>query len=295
MKILITGTNGFIGSALLKRVFDLFGPENVVVISSNVNTRCNTITYDSKSMIFEGKFEILDDVEVLIHAGAFTPKNGSEVNDIYNCNRNIIFTEKLLQLGFRKLKKIIYLSTLDVYKSDVVISERTAIDPGSLYGLSKYYCERMIDLFSKKMGIDSLILRVGHVYGPGEEKYEKFLPKTIRSIIQNNEVELWGDGSDLRSFIYIDDVIEAITNATKTIESYSIINVVGGHSITLNELIEKLMAIRGKSVAIKMRPSNIPKRDLVFDNSLLKKTLLSNETDLIVGLKKEFDYFENLL
>jgi UDP-glucose 4-epimerase len=145
---------------------------------------------------------LMDTAEVLIHVGAFIPKSGLQANAIEECNINISFMEKLLALPLGKLKKLVYISTVDVYEPAEMTTEETPTLPTTLYGWSKLYCERMGSIFAANHGIGCQILRIGHVYGPGEEKFAKFLPSAIMNIATGKAVQLWGDGSEIRSFIY---------------------------------------------------------------------------------------------
>lgn len=293
MKILVTGASGFIGGRLLTSLIDRFGKDSVVAFTSKEIADVNCIVYRSITEFNVANHDFSAFTH-LIHAGAFTPKSGAQSNDIYQCNNNILFTEKLLSLVFKKLKRIIFLSTLDVYAADGIISETSKVSPASLYGYSKLYCEAMIKTFSAQHKIDFMNLRVGHVYGPGEEKYKKILPITIKKLIEDQSTEIWGDGTELRSFIYIDDVIEAIVNAVSHHEKNLDINIVSGRPISIKELVEKLILISGVQTQVKHIESNHLTRDLVFDNTRLKNTLLPQEIDLDTGLTIEYKYMKSL-
>jgi UDP-glucose 4-epimerase len=237
----------------------------------------------------------VEEAEVLIHAGAFTPKSSEEVNLIGSCNDNIKFTENLLALPWKNLKKIIFLSTVDVYRNvKGSISEETLTGPTSLYGLSKLYCERMVTLHGVTYGIPCHVLRIGHVYGPGEEKYGKVLPKAIQNIVAGENVELWGEGKELRTFIYIDDVVTAILNAVELQVDPGIINVVGGTAISIRNLLENLIAIGGRNTRLSQHEFSGESRDLVFDNTKLKRYLLPEECDFATGLRAEFKHIGSL-
>lgn len=294
-KILVTGVSGFIGTPLLIAICSKYGPENIVAISSKKSELCKTIVY-KENQIFLAKEDVylLNDIQVLIHAGAFTPKNAKAANDILMCNSNISFTEMLLQLPLQNLSKIIYLSTLDVYSAEGVISELTPTLPDTLYGWSKLYCEKMFDVYASEKHLENQILRIGHVYGPGEEKYEKLIPRTINSIETSGFVELWGGGEDLRSFIYIDDVIESIINSIEIDSGIGVINVVGSTPVAIKELLLLLINISKKNVTIIQKNISVKRRDYVFDASKLHKYLLKKETAFGDGLKIEYDYFQGL-
>lgn len=241
------------------------------------------------------ELELVENAEILVHAGAFTPVSNSDNTDILGCNGNITFTQNLLNLDWQNLKKIIYLSTIDVYGNyQGVISEESPTAPASLYGLSKLYCEQLVSEYSLTNSIECQILRVGHVYGPGEEKYQKVIPNAISSIIKHNYVEMWGDGSQLRSFIYVQDVADAIIQAVRSSESAEIINIVSANAISIKSLLERLIQIGGKNSQIVAREASSPLSNSVFDSSKLRHYLLSKEFDLDDGLGIEFNYMRQL-
>ena len=292
MKILLTGASGFIGGHILKSLIEKFGCSSIVVLTSNQVSDVECLIYDS-TQSFNLDKDIFDDITHIIHAGAFTPKDSSQSNDIELSFSNIEYTKELLSYSFKNLSRFINISTLDVYAPTLnPLSEGSVIDPISLYGSSKLYCEKMVKAFSTERKISYMNLRVGHVYGPGEEKYKKVIPIAMKNIIENKALELWGKGDDLRSFIFIEDVVTCILNSIDTAESDLDVNIVSGLAVPIIDLLNKIIVTSGKNVAITRKDSNHQKRDLVFDNRLLLTTLLNKETDLMNGLKKEYDYMK---
>ena len=294
MNILITGATGFIGSRVLKKIINECSKDNLVALSSkflNIKTILhNNYNFDENYLLNNG----CNDIDTIIHIGAFIPKTSSDVNNINNCASNISSTLKLINSKLPRLKRFIFISTIDVYSEDsYVVSESSEIKPVSLYGWSKLYCEEMIKFFSEEKNIVFQILRLGHVFGEGEEKYNKILPLTIKKIINNEEIQIWGDGKAIRTFIYIDDVVKAIINSIY-LQTSNIINIVGEEKLTIKELINKVVKISNKNIKISHVETNISNRNLIFDNSLMKKLLLSEITKIDTGLKKEYHYMENL-
>lgn len=293
--ILVTGVSGFIGKHLLKSLIDQYGTSKILALTSESIVECNYLLHDNYS--FEKDYftkNNYESIETIIHVGAFTPKNGKEANKIQLSNSNIQNTEKLITANFPNLKKIIYLSTLDVYDNDNIISEESFEKPVSLYGFSKLYCEKMIEKYGEEKKIKTQILRIGHVYGPGEEKYQKIIPISIKNILNNKKISIYGDGSELRAFIYIKDVITAIINSIELELEIGVVNIVSENSISIKDLVEKILKLSDIPVAVDHIVSTVESRNLKFNNEKLKKYLLKKETSLDDGLLMEFNYMKNL-
>ena len=192
------------------------------------------------------------------------------------------------------MKKFIFLSTLDVYGVADIITEGTLVSPNSLYGHSKNYCEHMVSTWGKMNDINHQILRIGHVYGEGEEKYRKIIPITMERLLENKPIEIYGEGDEIRSFIYISDVVNAIVSSITINENVGIINVVGDEQISINKLINEIVLISGKSPKINKIEINSFPRNLVFDNSKMKKYLSIPQVSLAEGLRREWNYMKNL-
>jgi UDP-glucose 4-epimerase len=294
--ILVTGASGFIGKHLILNLIQEHGKDSVVALTSNPIQGVNSLNHNnylfSKNYFLENG---LENVEILIHAGAYTPKKNSDANDILLCNSNIFTTEKILKTKLPNLKKIILLSTLDVYGADEIITENSHIHPGSLYGFSKLYSEKIVEYWSKENCVDFQILRIGHVYGPGEEKYQKIIPVSISKILNNKPIQIYGEGNILRSFIYIDDVVKSISSSIKCDKHEGVINVVGAFAISIADLIELIEKISNLKFTVEHLPENVKDRNLIFDNSKMVKILDVIETPLYDGLVAEFNYMKSLL
>jgi UDP-glucose 4-epimerase len=294
--ILVTGASGFIGSRLIDALVGEYGKDQIVALSSRELKECHTLLhqdygFDKNYFISAGYRSI----KTIVHAGAYTPKRADQANDWVNCNRNIVTTDALLLAHFPHLERVIYLSTLDVYANAEVITEETPTLPVSLYGYSKLYGEKMILAWAAQNKKIAQVLRIGHVYGPGEEAYEKIIPLTMKKLIQGQGLQMWGTGGEIRSFIYIDDVISAIQKAIRLKESPGPVNIVGGNKVTIAELIQKLIRLKGTGkVDIEKIETNAPGRNLIFDNQRMKTWLLPGETDLDKGLAKEWEYMMGL-
>lgn len=293
--ILLTGASGFIGKHLLTALQKEYGYENVVALTSKPIEQGKYLlhhdyTFDADYFIKNGG----EHVNNILHAGAFTPKNNSQSNQWEKCNHNIYSTEKLLKSTFPHLEKFIFLSTLDVYGEDPVISENTLPQPVSLYGYSKLYCEKMILSWAKEKDKIAQVLRIGHVYGEGEEAYQKMIPVTMHKILNRQPVQLYGSGDETRSFIYINDVVNCILKSIHLKEYPGEINIAGKESISIKMLLDTLIRISKRQVTIEQLPFTGKSRNLVFDTAKMETYLQKEDYCLDTGLKAEWDYMQNL-
>lgn len=291
--ILITGASGFIGKHLLKFLTDKYGQKDIVALTSQPieNVQCvlhNNYRFEVDIFIKHG----FEKIETIIHAGSFIPKKSSDINNINASNMNISTTEALIGAHLPNLKKVIYLSTVDIYNSDSIITEQTTESPVSMYAHSKLYIEKMLRNWAIQEKKVVQILRIGHVYGPGEEAYAKLIPETIRKILLNQDLTIWGSGEELRSFIYIDDLVKAIVKSIDYDESLGEINLSGRQPITILNLVEKIKEIAKSTVNIEKAEFNFKGRNLEFDNSKMLKFLLDKETNLDDGLLAEYQFMK---
>lgn len=293
--ILVTGVSGFIGKHLLSSLIKEYGARNIVALTSLPVAECpyllhNDYQFDVDFFTRAG----YDTIHTVVHAGAFIPKSSAQSGDWAACNKNIVNTDRLLKAHLPNLKKIVFLSTVDVYGNDDVISETSAAIPVSLYGASKLYCEKMIATFCSAQDKVCQILRIGHVYGPGEEQYKKIMPVMFNRLLAGEPLQIFGTGNEIRTFIYISDVIKAILQAIKLPNSEGVINIAGKQQISIKGLVEKMIAVSGKDSSIEYQASTVPGRNLVFDNSKMRQLLLATEISLDAGLMQEWQYLQHL-
>lgn len=290
MNILLTGATGFIGSAVAKALKNSSEHSVTALSSRNIDgiqtVLHNGYNFDKKFLASQG----CEGLNALVHLGAFIPKSSATADDLGMSFSNIANTKTLLESELPNLRRIVYISTIDVYTSNDVITEATVPNPVSLYGQSKLYCERMAQCHAKQKGISCAVLRLGHVFGPGEEAYKKVIPNAIRSILAGEPVRIYNGGKDRRSFIYIDDVVKAIVNAVDYTGDAPVINVTGNEPRSISEIIDFLEIASGKKAPREYIETGVPSRDVIFDSALLKQELLSEFTPVPEGLKKEYDY-----
>lgn len=291
MKILITGSSGFVGKSVLKTIAVHHPDDQIALLSSKENTEYQTYVYRKDG----GEYQwcIPDDFDVLVHIGAWTPKSAAEAHAVDQAFDNILFTKSLIQ-SLPGLKRIVFISTLDVYAPTCEkISENSMVSPISLYGSSKLYCEEMVRAWSTQNSIECCILRLGHIYGVGEAAYKKLIPMLIKQAINNDTINIFSAGNELRSFLNIDDCADVIWQAAQG-EMSGVYNVVSGHAVSVKEIAFLIKSLTKSQSEIVIQNRPIETRDCVFDNTRLKETFQMNEKPLEQGLEEEIEYFKSL-
>lgn len=290
MKVLITGSGGFIGTALLHHLKSGYPDIEIHLLSSTKRTDLPTVTYSRDAGGYH--FEIDGSYDAVLHLGAWTPKSGAEANDIEGSCSNIAFTEQLMKTLSGRVDRFIFASTLDVYSADTAdINESSEVIPISLYGDSKLFCERMVSAWCRMQNIPSCILRLGHIYGEGERAYRKMIPTWISNAVNGLPITIFSDGSELRSFLYIGDCVEYLARTLKRPELSGTYNIVSGNAYAIMDIAGIIKDLVGSGTEIRVKGESAPARSLSFNTRKLKETFGLKETDIREGLKREVEYF----
>jgi len=277
-KLLVTGTGGFIGKRLTSLISQKFSGEYRVIPIKIKNKKYNLLPYK----------KTWEDIYALLHIGAFIPKSPDEVDLANESNSNIINTQYLLDKLPHKPQKIIFASTIDVYRgtSNSCINEETETGPTSMYGWSKLYCEKMLEAWARESDTILQILRIGHVYGQGDESYKKIIPETIRKIKENKSPQVTGNGLSKRSLLHVDDVCNFILKSLLLTKYEGPINVCSSRSLTIKEISKKIIETYKKDLEIQYINPHYKQTDLAFDTSKMNELLGRESISLEDGLKR---------
>lgn len=304
---LILGGRGFIGSHLTIRLTEM--GYRVRIFDRHSVKLDNINGYRDSVEIHEGDLtngvdleKALEGVDYVFHFISTTlPKNSNE-NPIYDIESNVIGTLKLLD--FIKLKKnnkikLIYISsggTIYGIPLNLPISEDHQTNPLCSYGIGKLMIEKYLYLYKYLYGIDYAVLRVSNPFGERQD------PKGIQgvvsvfmyNILKGNKITIWGDGSVIRDYIYIEDVIDAFVSVMELKTNQRIFNIGMGVGITLNDMIKRMSSVSGKSPLVEYLPSrqlDVPINYL--DISLARSELhWTPKTALDVGLGKTWAWLK---
>lgn len=298
--ILVTGASGFIGSHLAARLSGIPGVRLLLLARHASQTTHQGMTWLQAELCqlipdYWHAHEIRN-IDYVFHLAAFIPKTSAQADRINPVvEDNILATRALLESLPGGITKVVFSSTIDVYaqlETGELLTEDSPVRPGTLYGSSKLFCEHLISVWAKEKGCDYAILRYGHIYGPGEERYEKFIPVVIRNLLANRPPLIYGDGSALRDYLYVGDAVEATLRAARAEGNIGPLNVARGESVTLKEVAQLLMRLVGSNKEINFLPNKPNGNSLRFDSSLMAQALGSwSMTSLDEGLASEVEAF----
>lgn len=189
---------------------------------------------------------------------------------------------------------------LDSFNPGLRESDAWPADPDSVYGLEKLFSEKLFDAFHRNYGLDIRIARFHNIYGPegtyrgGKEKAPAAMCRKVAE--PGDEIEIWGDGEQTRSFLYIDDCLDAVELLMKS-DYKEPINIGSNQLISINDLAKMVIGIAGKEKKLIHVSSNaLGVRGRCSDNTKVKEVLgWAPKVSLLMGLTKTYQWIKSQL
>jgi len=312
-KILITGGSGLVGQNLTnKLIADGYTDIRVHLHSRQPRIKHDTVEYVSGNLMsYADCLEVTKNVGIVVHAAASTSNAVDTVQDpLAHVTPNVAMNNFLIDSAYRnKVSKYIFISSNTVYppKGDDPVAETDFLfdEPYPVYfpvGWMKRYAEVQCELYAKYLPnpMTTVVIRPANLFGP-HDKYDfakcHVTPATIRKVADNmNPIPVWGDGTELRDLLYIDDFVEALQLVIEKQETYDVFNIGCNNVYSVNDVLATMKELVGNTNPIeyvKGKPSMIPTRRI--DSDKIKRVLgWESKTPLADGLKKAHDwYLEN--
>lgn len=304
--ILIVGGSGFIGSNLIKT---LKNKKNKRIFSTiykkNKFKKFSGVQYFKGNLLnFNFCKKITKNIDEVYMCAAFT--SGAKViekNPLKFVHDNTIMNLNILKASAdNKIKKFIFISSSIVYPNSKKEMRENDVNYSffnKYYNASwmKLYSERVCEMYKNKFKV--LIVRPANIYGPYDkfdEEKSKVIPSLIRKFENSKTVEVWGNGKEIKDFIFIDDFINILLILKNKFDNFSIINIASGKKRTISDLVKilnlnyphkKINFVNNKLTMIPVRKINISKM-----KSLSKYNFKYN---LEKGIKKTIQWYkENL-
>lgn len=311
-KILVTGSAGFIGCAVAKRLLD---EGNVVVGVDCVNDYYDLGLKEKRHeqildnpQYFFYHVDITDhnalekisqehpDIEAIIHLAAQAGVRHSLKNPRAYIASNVLGTTNIFEFAKKaQIQKVLFASSSSVYgnSKEPSFNEGLRVDhPVSLYAATKKACELIAHSYTHLYGMTTIGLRFFTVYGPwGRPDMAPFI--FAHKILSGETISIFGDGSFSRSFTYIDDVVEGITRLLDAdVSGHELFNIGGASERTVNDLItvlENKLGVVGEKEYQGVQPGDVPKTSA--DVSKLTNVInYTPTTTLEEGVEKMADW-----
>lgn len=258
--VLLTGGCGFIGLHLVRRLLSL---DYHVIVLDNLSNGSKEALPSDVDFIYGDAAEVsllrklLPKADLCVHLAAIASVSKCDKNWNAAHQSNFIPMMEILRcIQQQALKtKVVYASSAAVYGNiRATLSETSLPKPLSIYGADKLACESLAHVMSKTFHVPSIGLRFFNVFGPGQSTnsdYSGVITLFKEKITRSAPIVVYGDGLQTRDFIYIDDVIDAIIQATERVSQGSgVFNICTGVSTTVLTLAHTLMATLQQPVAI---------------------------------------------
>ena len=293
MTTLLTGTSGFLGAVVLQQALNPVNQLDISVISAKARKDLPFILrVGSELDISEDSMKILTRTSQLVLIGSYMPKNKTEL-DLYElATESFDFVSNLLSIPLPKLKKIIYVSTMDVYARDgFEINESSKTYPSNAYTAMKLAAEELIENFAISKGVKFQILRFGHIYGSGDEKSTKIVPNLFRAILKNDVFQLQVGLEQKINLLYVQDAAKVLVKATKNNLENGVYNVVAQEPISVGRIIQMLEFVTNKKLKKNQTAEKVDNALYNFAAPRIFQILNIKETKIEDGL---FEMYKDL-
>lgn len=304
MTILVTGGAGFIGSSLLRQLAKynerLVCVDKFSYASKQDNVPDNVEIYMA-DLADEEAVRYLFDQETFTDIFHLAAESHVD-NSIKDCKpfiqSNVIGTVNLLQLALEKeVERFMHISTDEVFGSisEGSFNEQSRYEPRNPYSASKAASDHFVNAYNKTYGLPTIITNCSNNYGPRQHR-EKMIPKIINSVRNNEPIPVYGDGKQIRDWIYVEDHCDALIelwNHGTVGDRYNI----GGECEMRNiDLVNYILQLMNKPDHPIEFVNDRPGHDLRYSTSnkkIMTEINWSPKTDIATGLLKTILHYEN--
>lgn len=300
-KVLVTGGAGFIGSHIVEKLLE--NNYDVIIIDNLSSGSIENIPNSDTLKFYQLNIE-KDDLELVfqketpdyvIHLAAQTSVNFSISHPYYDANMNVMASIKLLELCKKyNIRKFITASSAAIYGNPkyLPIDENHPTEPMSQYGLSKLTMEKYIKL----SGIPYIIFRFSNAYGPRQKSSkESGVVAIFNNAMKNNEpINIYGDGEQIRDFIYVEDIANICIKAINSNVENEIINFSTNKGVSLNQLFKVMKSLYNYTLNANYLPERIGdiKNSILSNDKAYNLLKFTNYTKLEKGLEILANYID---
>ena len=299
-RILFLGGAGFIGSNLIRTLIGRKDDIKVYVLEPSF---ANISRLDGMEVqVFRGTLQDIDFVQSIIEANHIdtivhlvaTIIPGSTFEDYKREYQQVIFpTIELMQYCAQKDIKFVYFSsggTVYGNRTDMTpFKETDPMAPISYYGWSKQMMENSILYVHRTAGLKYLIVRPSNPYGHGQNIHAKqgLIAVALGKILAGDPIVVWGDGSNVRDYIYIDDLCEVLCQLLEKDVCNTTLNIGSGVGASINDIIQVLRDVVSEEVQVEYQPARkVDVSHMILDTTHLKQYVNVEFTSLVDGVTR---------
>ena len=309
MNIVITGGSGFVGSYLCEKLIN--DGHKIIVIDNlltgstkNINNLLDNENFSFIEHDVQDHIEIEDKVDYVLHfASAASPKAYTE-HPVNTLKAGSVGTINTLGLAKKHSAEYLLASTSEVY-GDPLISPQNEeywgnVNPNgerSMYDEAKRFAEAAVATYSRSYGLKTKIVRIFNTYGPRMQLNDgRVVTNFITQALRNENITIYGDGSQTRSFSYVEDTVAGIISLMNSSE-YDVFNIGNPTEMTVGELAEKIIELTDSTSEIKYLelPNDDPKQRKPDITKAKTKLNWEPKVNLDEGLSKTIKWVEEQL
>jgi len=260
MKILITGGSGFIGSHIVEHYQDLAAEIRVL---DNLRTGYRKNLDGLRHVFLEGSVtdrdavaKAVEGVDYVFHLAALVsvPESMAKPGECVDINVHGLLNV-LEASAAAGVKKLVFASSAAIYGDNPTVPKLESMlpEPKSPYAITKLDGEYYLDLFNRGRGLETAAIRFFNVFGPRQDPkgaYAAAVPIFIEKALKGEDITVYGDGGQTRDFIYVKDIVGALSFAVETPGVTGVFNAGYGGQMTINDLANKIIASAGSDTKV---------------------------------------------
>ena len=307
--VLVTGAAGFVGTNLIKRLLLLGADLTATFYEKRPFIEDDDIRYIQSDLRFsENCMEVCENIDYIFMCAANT--SGAKIMataPLVHLTPNILMNVNMLEAAYEAgVEKFLFISSNTVYPlTDDPVKENDVTNEFyksyHVVAWMKRFTEIICDMYASRINkpMKTIVLRPGNLYGPHDKfdwEKSKVIPALIRRAVEKHDPFLvWGDGMDLKDFLYIDDYIDGMLLAMEKLDKYQPINIANGKAVTIRDVLnEILIASDYQNATLEYdtsKPTMIPKRmiDISLANDLLG---WMPKVSLNEGIQRTVDWYK---
>ena len=300
-KVLILGGAGFIGGALINQLKK--NSVEITAVDRAWNDEPNGVNCIVGDVFDKDCLnQVMAKQDVVYHLVSTTLPASSNKSPLHDCESNVAGTLRILDAMVENdIRKIVFLSsggTVYGITSTSPINESFPTFPISAYGIGKLAIEKYLYLYSRLHGISAPVIRLSNPFGPGQapDRGQGVIATFVKRALQKEPIEIWGDGSVIRDFVYIDDVIASLILSANSSEAFSLFNVGMGEGRSILDILDAIEKEVGCELTVifkKARLCDVP--EVVLDISKINAELnWYPRTSFEEGIKKTISDMRSL-